>query len=166
MFSKGISVRLPIRNPYRSIIGHVLTFHRTELQSCLIGHLPPSCQIHLAKRLVTYQQCSTDVTLFFTDGSTAQCDILLAADGLKSACRATLLRELAQQAVSEGRLEDATSLLASIEPTWTGSIAYRSLVPVERLQQDPATQKLDIPPLPVQVFIYVSVIQGISLIFP
>jgi salicylate hydroxylase len=69
--------------------------------------------------------------LTFEDGSTAVSDILVGADGIKSSVRASLLREKAKHAVGS---KEKDALLSSIDPYWTGQIAYRSVIPVERVK--------------------------------
>uniref|UniRef100_A0A0W0FYG3 FAD-binding domain-containing protein n=1 Tax=Moniliophthora roreri TaxID=221103 RepID=A0A0W0FYG3_MONRR len=66
--------------------------------------------------------------------SNPYCDVLLGADGLKSAVRRTLLGEKSRWAQSEGRYKEAAELMHSIDPVWSGTIAYRALIPSERLQ--------------------------------
>ena len=56
---------------------------------------------YTSKRLTSYSQSSSrqhPVRLEFQDGSTAACDVLVGADGVKSAVRAVLVRELADAA--------------------------------------------------------------------
>jgi salicylate hydroxylase len=57
--------------------------------------------------------------------------VLIGADGLKSAVRRSLLGEKAKRAQSWSEVADIT---ASIEPTWSGTIAYRALIPADRLK--------------------------------
>jgi salicylate hydroxylase len=67
------------------------------------------------------------------DNSTATCDILIGADGIKSAVRKSLLTERSKQAARAGRLAEAEEFLQSINATWTGIVVYRALVTTERL---------------------------------
>lgn len=62
--------------------------------------------------------------------------MLVGADGIHSATRHTMLERAALDAVAEGgvqSLKRASQLRMSIDPVWSGSIAYRALVPFERL---------------------------------
>lgn len=79
------------------------------------------------KRFVSYEQSQEDIRMHFEDGSQAPCDLLIGADGIKSAVRRVLLKGLAEKSPSPFRYED------SIHPTWTGTVAYRGLVPSEAL---------------------------------
>lgn len=45
-----------------------------------------------------------------------------------------MLSERAQWAQAQGRRQDAADILSCIEPTWSGTIAYRALIPAERLK--------------------------------
>ena len=71
--------------------------------------------------------------LSFEDGTSTSCDVLIGADGLKSAVRASVLQERAYWAQSEGRPKEASELLAAIQPIWSGTVAYRALIPAEKL---------------------------------
>ncbi|EGO26930.1 hypothetical protein SERLADRAFT_414770 [Serpula lacrymans var. lacrymans S7.9] len=115
--------------------GNLLKFHRADFQGVLLKHLPPSSHTHCSKRLESYSQSiAGPVELKFQDGSTATCDLLIGADGVKSAVRGSLLRELANQAVMEGKPDVAQEALAGIDPVWSGMVAYRALIPAERLR--------------------------------
>jgi salicylate hydroxylase len=71
--------------------------------------------------------------LRFQDGSTATCDILLGADGIKSAVRKTMLHEAASWATFQHRNNDAAELRNLSEPRFSGVFVYRALIPAERL---------------------------------
>ncbi|KIJ98994.1 hypothetical protein K443DRAFT_189327 [Laccaria amethystina LaAM-08-1] len=115
--------------------GNLVTFHRPDFQKVLLSKLPPSHKISCSKRLRSYtQRLSGPIDLFFEDGTTSYCDVLVGADGLKSAVRRSLLTEKAQWAESESRCGEASDFIASIEPVWCGTNAYRALIPAERLK--------------------------------
>jgi salicylate hydroxylase len=71
--------------------------------------------------------------LHFQDGSTATCDILIGADGLKSAVRKTMYQEAATSAESQHRNADAAELRGMSKPRFSGVFSYRTLIPTERL---------------------------------
>ncbi len=109
-------------------------FHRAELHEALLDSLPSNCRALPSKRLESYVQRPGDpITLDFQDGSTATCDILLGADGVKSAVRKTMLHEAATRAESQHQNADAVNLRDLSEPQFSGFFAYRTLIPVERL---------------------------------
>lgn len=86
--------------------------HRADLHAMLVGALPPGV-LHLNKGLV-------DVTpggaMHFADGSSATADVVVGADGLKSAVRA--------------------ALFGADRPLFTGQVAWRGIVPLEALPAD------------------------------
>ncbi|KAG2078265.1 salicylate hydroxylase [Suillus decipiens] len=116
--------------------GKLMRFHRADFHGVLLSVLPPSCTIHNAKRLVSYSQPLEDysgkspITLTFKDGSTAMCDVLIGADGIKSAVRPCMLRELA------GGMDpdEKPSVLSCINPIWSGVTTYRTLIPAQKLR--------------------------------
>ncbi|KZT63440.1 FAD/NAD(P)-binding domain-containing protein [Daedalea quercina L-15889] len=109
------------------------TFHRAQIHSVLSAHLPldPSCAAHFNKRFVSYATSPADpesIILTFADGTNATCDLLVGCDGIKSAVRGTLFRP-------QSNLTN---------PVWSGSVAYRSLVPRETLLNvNPEHQSLE-----------------------
>jgi 2-polyprenyl-6-methoxyphenol hydroxylase-like FAD-dependent oxidoreductase len=93
---------------------HVL-LHRGDLHDTLIKgikSLKPDA-IHLAKRCVDVRQSGDRVDLRFADGDAAQARFVIGADGIHSQIRAHLF--------GLGR------------PEFTGCVAWRAVVPVERL---------------------------------
>ncbi|KAG6909506.1 hypothetical protein DXG01_017063 [Tephrocybe rancida] len=116
--------------------GNLMLFHRADFQRVLLRRLPKTCQAHCSKRLQSYSQClSGPIEVIFEDGSRTTCDVLIGADGLKSAVRRSFLQEKAAWARSEGRNVEAVNIDASIDPVWTGQNAYRALIPTERLKR-------------------------------
>ena len=111
-------------------IGGMNSFHRPDFQAILLHRLARArCRTHNSKRLVSYSYSSRAhhsrgeaVTLHFQDGTTATCDLLVGADGVKSAVRACMMRE-------SGESQD----LMSAAPVWSGTMCYRATVPAEVL---------------------------------
>lgn len=58
-------------------------FHRGHVHAALLSHVPKS-SIHLNKQVLRAEASDKEVTLFFYDGTKAQGDILIAADGIRS----------------------------------------------------------------------------------
>ena len=109
-------------------------FHRAEFHEVLLNRLSSRCHTLPSKRLESYvQRPGAPITLHFQDGSTATCDILIGADGLKSAVRKTMFQEAAMWAESQHRKSDAAKLRNLHEPRFSGFIAYRALIPAARL---------------------------------
>ena len=86
--------------------------HRAELLDVLLGGLDKSA-VRLGSRVERVDQDDKTVTLTLADGTTAQGDILVGADGIHSTVRAQLF---------------GTEL-----PRYTGNVAWRGLVPAERV---------------------------------
>ena len=86
--------------------------HRAELLDVLLSGLDKSA-VRLGSRFERVDQDDKSVTLTLADGTTAQGDILVGADGIHSTVRAQLFgKEL---------------------PRYTGNVAWRGLVPAERV---------------------------------
>ena len=102
-------------------------------------HLPSTCTVHLGKRLTTYKESATGVTLHFADGSTATADVLIGADGIRSATRQTLFEQIlqTQQKLYEvsGSKGLAPEFCKQAIPKWSGTVAYRALFNSEALDK-------------------------------
>jgi salicylate hydroxylase len=88
-------------------------FHRADLLAAL-ARAVPSERVHLGHRFAGYEDDGNTVAIRFENGATAQADVLVGADGIHSAVRA--------------------QLFGPERPRFTGCIAYRGLVPAERLK--------------------------------
>ncbi|MGC1352751.1 MAG: FAD-dependent monooxygenase [Xanthobacteraceae bacterium] len=88
------------------------TAHRADLLDVLLGGLGPE-SFHLGSRIERFDQDDDSVTITLADGSTATGDILIGADGIHSTVRGQMFgKEL---------------------PRYTGNVAWRGLVPAERV---------------------------------
>ncbi|KAJ3778671.1 FAD/NAD-P-binding domain-containing protein [Lentinula raphanica] len=107
-----------------------IRFYRVDFLDVFVDALPPGIA-HFGMRLVSYSQNveTREISLGFSNGHSTTCDLLAGCDGIKSTIRAQMYTEAAE------RLRDDT-LLKFIDPVWTGTIAYRGLIPVERLPLD------------------------------
>lgn len=103
-----------------SITGGYTRFRRADLQKVLCSDMRG--ELHLSHRLVYYEELPHEVVLHFQDGKTATCDLLIGADGIRSAVRRQFLSK------------QEPSPLSSDAVFWSGEYAYRGLVEVERLQ--------------------------------
>ncbi|MDI9974868.1 FAD-dependent monooxygenase [Rhodococcus sp. IEGM 1307] len=85
-----------------------LTMHRGDLMTALENRLP-SGVVEMGRRLSGV----ADGRIEFTDGSGVSAEVIVGADGIHSAVR--------------------TSLLGREQPTFTGVVAFRAVVPTERV---------------------------------
>ena len=90
-------------------------FHRADLQRMLASALPPE-RLHLGQRFAQLTDTGDGVEARFETGERVTVDILVGADGIHSAVRSVLFGEE--------------------EPDFTGCVAYRGLVPVERIRSE------------------------------
>ncbi|KAF9384503.1 hypothetical protein CPB97_005632 [Podila verticillata] len=72
------------------------TIARSRLYDLLYSQIP-SEKVHMNKRLSSYEQDDHGVTLTFTDGTTAQGDIVVGADGAYSQVRQSLYDRLSKE---------------------------------------------------------------------
>lgn len=94
--------------------------HRAQFLDLLASILPDTVDAKFGRRLTGNTELPDGrIQLTFADGSTATCDVLIAFDGIKSAVRKSVYPER----------EDG------IPPRWTGTYAYRGLVPYDRLKE-------------------------------
>ncbi|KAK0455026.1 FAD/NAD-P-binding domain-containing protein [Armillaria borealis] len=102
-----------------------IRFHRAHFLDVLVNRLPPGVA-HFGKRLAAYSEDSETetVTLSFVDGTTETCDLLVGCDGIKSTIRKQMFAE-------EG----------GHDPVFTGTIAYRGLIPVSALCSNGAAHR-------------------------
>ncbi|KAH9939007.1 FAD/NAD(P)-binding domain-containing protein [Epithele typhae] len=118
----------------------IRTFHRAHIQQVFMHHLKnPEQTLHFSKRLVRYaepENLTAPIVLTFKDGTTASCDVLLGADGIKSPIRHQMYNELADAAEKRGDADGAAALRDVIPPVWSGMVAYRAVVPADKLTQD------------------------------
>ncbi|KAJ7702981.1 FAD/NAD-P-binding domain-containing protein [Mycena rosella] len=104
------------------LVDGCIRFHRAHFLDVFVDQLPAGIA-QFGKRLVSYEKREGgEIGLAFADGTSAVCDLLVGCDGIKSVVRAQMLRTKAAEDVQP-------SLLELIEPRWTGTIAYRGLIP-------------------------------------
>ncbi len=92
--------------------------HRADLHDVLSAkarEFKPNVA-HLNKRAVGFRESADHVEVLFADGTSAKGDMLIGADGVKSAIRA--------------------QLAGADKPIYTGDIAWRLTVPVEKLPKN------------------------------
>ena len=92
--------------------------HRGDLHAMLVNAVRAHKDdaIHLSKRVSGFDQARSQVKLRFEDGGEATGDVLIGADGLHSVVR--------------------KQLFGAADAKFTGQVAWRGLVPIERLPAD------------------------------
>ncbi|KAH9929152.1 FAD/NAD(P)-binding domain-containing protein [Fomitopsis serialis] len=122
------------------------SLHRAKFQQFLFERVSQYHTVIFSKRLTSYTELqSKDILLNFRDGSSATCDLLVGCDGIKSTVRSVLYRSLAGEASAGGDEAEAAELRKHVEPVWSGTVAYRALIPMDALElvhpNHPATQR-------------------------
>ena len=90
--------------------------HRADLVDMLATALPEGI-VHTGHRCTAFEQDGSMARVTFADGSTAEADVVIAADGIHSELR--------------------PFVYPASRPTFSGSVAYRGLVPIERVPDWP-----------------------------
>ncbi|KAB0508998.1 salicylate 1-monooxygenase [Pseudomonas moorei] len=103
------------------------SIHRADFIDMLERRLPAGIA-SLGKHLLGYEENPDDVTLKFADGSTYTADVLIAADGIKSTIRNSVLTAAGHDRV---------------DPRFTGTSAYRGLVETAVLREAFRAASLD-----------------------
>ena len=109
--------RFLLRSPLGGVIEEKFgaphyTFHRADLHGALASLLPAE-RVHLGHRFKHLIDRGDRVEAQFENGTAISADVLIGADGIHSAVR--------------------HALLGPEKPRFTGCVAYRGLVPAERL---------------------------------
>ncbi len=95
-----------------------LHIHRADLVSALADALETRAPdaVRLGQSVVSYDQDTSGVTAHLSNGTSLSGDVLIGADGIHSVVR--------------------TTMLGPDKPTFTGNVAWRAVVPVDRLGSD------------------------------
>ncbi|WIM14381.1 FAD-dependent monooxygenase [Enhydrobacter sp.] len=106
--------RAPVGREVEAIFGApYYHFHRADLATLLADALPPE-RLHLGHKLLDLARKGERVTACFENGATAEADLLVGADGIHSRVRHLLF--------------------GPEKPRFTGCVAWRGLVPAERIK--------------------------------
>jgi len=110
------------RTLQRATVGHEVEttfgapyyhFHRADLVTLLADAMPPE-RLHVGHKLIDLVQKDGRVTARFENGATTEADLLVGADGIHSRVRHLLF--------------------GPEKPRFTGCVAWRGLVPAERIK--------------------------------
>jgi salicylate hydroxylase len=107
-------LRAPLAEPLEAAFGFPhYQIHRADLLAALAAAVPAE-RVHLGHRLTGTEHCGDHVRARFANGAQVDVDLLVGADGIHSRVRG--------------------ELFGSQQPRFTGCVAYRGLVPAERLR--------------------------------
>jgi salicylate hydroxylase len=87
--------------------------HRGDLLAMLSAAVPPD-RLHLGHRLAVFEDNGGRVRMQFENGTRADAEVMIGADGIHSFVR--------------------SALFGAEQPRYSGGIAYRGLIPAERLR--------------------------------
>lgn len=112
---ESLGVGPPVDRPPGKTWFHQI--HRADFQKMLIDAVlaADSAALHLGHGLSGFEQDADGVTAHFANGASVRGDILIGADGVRSTVRA--------------------ALFGAENPRFTGQVAYRCLIPTERVEQ-------------------------------
>jgi salicylate hydroxylase len=96
-----------------------LTIHRADLLAALADVFPVE-RVQFSRRAESIVEDGQGITLHFTDGSSDRVDVLIGGDGIHSAVR--------------------SAMFGQERPRFTGVVAFRAVVPAERVAQVPNLQ--------------------------
>lgn len=101
--------------------------HRADFLDAIVANLPEGIA-QFGKRCIAVQQDAEGVEVAFEDGSQHRCDILIGFDGIKSAVREHVL---------------PPEHYGEFNPFWSGTYAYRGMIPTGQLEEAMAAKGAD-----------------------
>ncbi|TFK18990.1 salicylate hydroxylase, partial [Coprinopsis marcescibilis] len=114
--------------------GGTMRFHRAELQMSLMSLV--GSQVQLNRRLSSYTEYQNHVELLFADGSLVNCDVLVAADGIRSATRKQYLSSVRRELKAKEEMKRPEQEGEDTDPVWSGTLAYRGLLAHEKIERE------------------------------
>lgn len=152
-------------------IGGSASFHRAALLNILVSKIPTD-RVHFNKRVISYSYSHShspthssshslnEITLHFADGSTATTDILIGCDGIRSIVRRQMYTTFAVED-GDGKGDYVERF---VEPGWSGSLAYRALLPAEPLRKMNPGHPVFKRPLQVSDFVRSSIYNWVVIV--
>ncbi|MFV5345912.1 salicylate 1-monooxygenase [Acinetobacter soli] len=102
--------------------------HRADFLDAILGNIPQH-QCKFNKKLKSIQEYDTHIELSFEDGTRAEADYVIGADGIHSATRDYVLQ---------------THQFAPVRPNFTGTWAYRGIIKATEFRQAIVAAGLDV----------------------
>ncbi len=128
MFDDGELLQsIPLGQTYSALHGvPYVTIHRADLHKILVHHLQSLAPgaMALTKRVVSFEENMESVSVHFSDGTSAEGDMLVAADGFKSIIR--------------------TQMFGDVPAKYTGDAIWRVMVPMHALPREYQATDVDI----------------------
>lgn len=110
----------------------------------ILNRLIDPSKIHFNKRCtglrVGWDNISQRTQIIFSDGTTVEADVVLGADGIRSVVRAFVLEKATSDIDISSSTPSGNSTLEGkqlqvVRVSFTNTLAYRGLVPVEQLKK-------------------------------
>ncbi|KAF5348254.1 hypothetical protein D9756_010527 [Leucocoprinus leucothites] len=106
-----------------SLPGGTWALHRSDLHQALLNGLNDKSHVHLSSRVIDCNEQRDTVTLKFQDGTTADFDFVVGADGIKSVIRRDFITASLPNEIDR------------ISPVLSGTKGYRALISRETLEK-------------------------------
>lgn len=115
--------------------------HRADLIKVLVNNVPDRYTTHYGKKLLRYSEARDEhgavshLVLCFSNGTEVEADVLIGADGIRSAVRGCMY-DLVHASDCMSDTERAhCPRCSTATPTWDGIVCYRTLVSTEKLKK-------------------------------
>lgn len=123
-----------------------LGIHRAVFLDAL-APLIDSLRVHFNKRCIGVKELpDSQMDISFVDGTTVQADVVLGADGIRSNIRTFVVGSDTTEAYAKDNGDRSSNVADVVRVAFTGTLAYRGLVPAEKAKEQGV--KLDLTQRP------------------